>query len=115
MNNSSLTQLKCEPCSGKTPKLSLDEVQKKLSELNEWQLNDNKEMIFKKFSFKNFKTSMKFTNIVGQISELEGHHPNISLGFGYSIIMIHTHAIKGLSVNDFILASKIDKIDLKNI
>ena len=51
MNNSSLTQLKCEPCTGKTPKLSLDEVQKKLSELNEWQLNDNKEMIFKKFNF----------------------------------------------------------------
>ena len=55
MNNSSLTQLKCEPCSGNTTKLSPEDIQKKLQELNEWQLNDNKEMIFKKFDFKNFK------------------------------------------------------------
>ena len=110
-----LSDLKCEPCSGKTPKLNSNEIIKYLKKTNNWTVNNEQEMIFKKFSFKNFKTSMKFTNIVGQISELEGHHPNISLGFGYSIIMIHTHAIKGLSVNDFILASKIDKIDLKNI
>jgi len=110
-----LTELKCEPCSGKTPKLNSEEISKYLKKINNWTVNDEQEMIFKKFSFKNFKTSIKFTNIVGQISELEGHHPDISLGWGYSIIMIHTHAIKGLSVNDFILASKIDKIDLKNI
>ena len=62
MIKSPLSQLKCEPCSGNTPKLSLDEIQKKLSELNEWQLNDNKEMIFKKFSLKNFKKALHFTN-----------------------------------------------------
>ena len=110
-----LTELKCEPCSGKTPQLNSEEISKYLKKINNWTVNDEQEMIFKKFSFKNFKTSIKFTNIVGQISELEGHHPDISLGWGYSIIMIHTHAIKGLSVNDFILASKIDKIDLKNL
>ena len=54
MINSPLSQLKCKPCSGDTPKLSLDEIHEKLSEINEWKLNDNKEMIFKKFIFKTF-------------------------------------------------------------
>ena len=111
MNNSSLTKLKCEPCSGNTSKLSSEDIRKKLSELNEWQLNDNKEMIFKKFNFKNFKKALEFTNLVGNIAEFEGHHPDISLGWGYSIVMIHTHAIKGLSVNDFVLALRIDELN----
>ena len=51
------------------------------------------------------------TNLVGKIAENEKHHPDISLGWGYCLIMIHTHAIKGLSKNDFILASKIDLIE----
>ena len=110
MNNSSLTKLKCEPCSGNTPKLSSEDIRKKLPELNEWQLNDNKEMIFKKFNFKNFKKALHFTNLVAELAEEEGHHPDFSLGWGYCLIMIHTHAIKGLSINDFILAAKIDKI-----
>jgi len=107
---SNLIDRKCKPCSGNTPKLSLDEVQKKMLEINDWKLNDKKEMIFKKFKFKNFIKSLQFTNEVGNISEEEGHHPDISLGWGYCLIMIHTHAIKGLSINDFILAAKIDQL-----
>ena len=114
MINSSLSQLKCKPCSGNTPKLSLDEIQKKLSEICEWQINDNKEMLFKKFKFKSFKKALHFTNLVGELAEEEGHHPDISLGWGYCLIMIHTHAINGLSINDFILAAKIDKITQQN-
>ena len=114
MNNSSLTQSKCKPCSGNTPKLSSDDIQKKLPELNEWQLNDNREMIFKKFNFKNFKKALHFTNLVSELAEEEEHHPDMSLGWGYCLIMIHTHAIKGLSINDFILASKIDQIIEQN-
>ena len=69
------------------------------------------EMIFKKFKFKSFKQSLNFTNIIGELAELEGHHPDISLGWGYVLVMLHTHAIKGLSLNDFVLASKIDNLD----
>ena len=65
--------------------------------------------IEKKFNFKNFIESQKFINIVGNISENERHHPDISFGWGYAIIKIYTHAVEGLSENDFILASKIDK------
>ena len=77
-----------------------------------WDIVKGKGEIFfleKKFLFKNFLESQKFINIVGKISEEEGHHPDISFGWGYAKIMITTHAIEGLSENDFILAAKIDK------
>ena len=74
-------------------------------------------MIFKKYNFSNFKKAMNFALKVGDISEVEGHHPDISLGWGYCLIMIHTHAIKGLSVNDFILAwtkvMNLDRFDIR--
>ena len=108
MDKKELSQGKCEPCSGNTPKLSFDEVSKYLSELNQWSVNDNQEMIFKKYKFSNFNNALKFANNVGKLSDKEGHHPDISIGWGYCLVMVHTHAIKGLSVNDFILASKID-------
>ena len=64
----------------------------------------------KKFDFKNFIDSQKFVNKVGRISEDEGHHPDIIFGWGYAKINITTHAITGLSENDFILAAKIDQL-----
>ncbi len=108
MNN--LSEKKCIPCSGKTPKLSILEINSKLSEIQDWKINNDKEMIYKKFNFNNFKKALQFANRVGDIAEIENHHPDISLGWAYCLIIIHTHAIKGLSENDFILAAKIDKI-----
>ena len=64
----------------------------------------------KEFKFKNFVQSQNFINQVGTVSETEGHHPDILFGWGYAKIQITTHAIQGLSENDFILASKIDKL-----
>ena len=110
MENNNLSQGVCEPCSGNTHKLSFEEISKYLSQLNDWTVNDNQEMIFKKFKFNNFTKALIFTNKVGDLAEKEGHHPDISVGWGYCLVMVHTHAIKGLSVNDFILASKIDLI-----
>ena len=106
-----LKNLKCVPCSGKTQILKPEEISKYLSQLDGWSVNDEQEMIFKKFRFKSFKKALEFTNSVGNIAEFEGHHPDISLGWGYSIVMLHTHAIKGLSVNDFIVAIKIDELN----
>ena len=108
MIKNDLSKSKCEPCSGNTPKLNYEEISLYLSKLNNWSVNDNQEMIFKKFKFSNFKKAIFFANNVAEISEKEGHHPDISIGWGYCLIMLHTHAIKGLSINDFILASKID-------
>ena len=108
---SNLSNLKCTPCSGKTPKLNYDEISINLKQLSNWSINEEKEMLFKKFIFNTFKEALNFTNYVANLAEKEGHHPDISLGWGYCLIMIHTHAIKGLSINDFVLASKIDLID----
>ena len=108
--NKELSNLKCQPCSGKTQKLNDDEILLNLDKINEWNINDDKEMIFKKFKFKNFKKAILFTNLVADLAENENHHPDISFGWGYCLIMMHTHAIKGLSLNDFILAAKIDEI-----
>ena len=109
-----LDNSKCTPCSDKTPKLNHDEISINLKKLYNWNVNDEKEMLFKKFTFKNFKAVLNFTNSVGELAENEGHHPDISFGWGYCLIMIHTHAIKGLSINDFILAAKIDQIIQQN-
>ena len=106
-----LLKLKCEPCSGKTPVLDSEQITNNLKKINNWKVNEEQKMIFKKFNFKNFQQSLNFVNQVGILAEKEGHHPDISLGWGYCLIMVHTHAIKGLSINDFILASKIDLID----
>ena len=62
------------------------------------------------FKFKNFIESQNFVNKVGEIAEIEGHHPDMWFGWGYAKIKIFTHAIKGLAESDFILAAKIDKI-----
>ena len=110
-DSAELNKKKCTPCSGNTPKIDTNGIIKNLKKLDNWELNDNKEMIFKKFKFNNFKQSINFINKISLIAEQEGHHPDISFGYGYCIVLIHTHAIKGLSINDFILASKIDKID----
>ena len=87
------------------------QISENLSKLDNWSVNDEQKMIFKKFKFKSFKHALNFINKVGEIADAEGHHPDISLGWGYSLIMLHTHAIKGLSINDFIMAAKIDVID----
>jgi len=108
-----LENKKCKPCTGNTEILTFDKKNQLISDLNDWTLNDNKDMIFKKFIFNNFKNTLHFVNLIGNLAEEEGHHPDISLGWGYCLIMIHTHAIKNLSINDFILASKIDKIEKK--
>ena len=74
-------------------------------------IKNNKGVFFleKKFKFKNFLESQNFVNLVGKISEEEGHHPDLSFGWGYAKVTITTHAIEGLSENDFILAAKIDR------
>ena len=108
MNNLLLKDLKCEACNGKTPKLAPEKIIENLNKLNNWNLNKEGEMIFKKFEFKNFKQALKFVNIVSDVANKEAHHPDISFGYSYCLIMIYTNAIKGLSINDFILAAKID-------
>jgi len=108
-----LLDKKCVPCEGNLSPFDLSEIHKYQKKVDGWNIIQNKKNIYlleKKFNFKNFLQSQKFVNEVGKVSEEEGHHPDITFGWGYAIINITTHAIEGLSENDFILAAKIDKI-----
>ena len=107
-----LINKKCLPCEGGIMPFDISEIHKYQKKVDGWDvLKDEKKIFFleKKFNFKNFLDSQNFVNQVGKISEEEGHHPDISYGWGYAKINITTHAIEGLSENDFILAAKIDK------
>ena len=107
-----LLKKKCTPCEGNISPFDLSEIHKYQKKVDGWEVVKGEKNIYfleKKFTFKNFLESQNFVNQVGEISEKEGHHPEILFGWGYAKISITTHAIEGLSENDFILAAKIDK------
>lgn len=103
-----LIQKKCIPCEAGTPPLKEEEIKKLLGQISAWALKD--EHLYKKFKFKNFVEAMKFINKVAEIAENEGHHPDFSVHYNKVEIELFTHAINGLSENDFIVAAKIDNI-----
>ncbi len=104
-----LTQGHCVPCEGGTIPLTEVEVATYLTILKTpWHVTDEGKKIEKKFGFKNFKGSMEFVNKVAELAESEGHHPDIAISYDKVDIRLSTHAIGGLSTNDFILASKIE-------
>ena len=107
-----LLKKKCQPCEGGVIPFDISEIHKYQKKVDGWEILEQKKIFFlyKKFNFKNFKESQIFTNKVGEISEHEGHHPDLSFGWGYAEVKITTHSIEGLSENDFILAAKIDQI-----
>ncbi len=110
---SDLLDKKCVPCEGGVLPFDISQIHKYQKKVDGWEIKkDEKEIFFieKIFKFKNFLQSQNFVNKVGELSEKEGHHPDILFGWGYAKINITTHAIQGLSENDFILAAKIDKI-----
>jgi 4a-hydroxytetrahydrobiopterin dehydratase len=112
-NMNELFNKKCVACEGSTLPFDITEIHKYLKKVDGWDVKKNRDdshFLEKKFKFNNFLDSQRFINFVSEISENEGHHPDISFGWGYANIKIYTHAIKGLAENDFILAAKIDRI-----
>ena len=108
-----LAKKKCVPCDGKIPGFDITQIHKHLKMVDGWEVKSDENKIYyllKQFKFKNFLESQNFVNKVGEISEKEGHHPDICFGWGYAKIKIFTHAIKGLHESDFILAAKVDQI-----
>lgn len=100
---------KCVPCEGGVPTLERDEVNELLQSLPEWISYMGGTTLRREYKFKNFAEAIDFVNKTGHIAESEGHHPDIELGWGYVNIKLMTHAISGLSMNDFIMASKIEE------
>jgi len=129
-----LSDKKCVACEGGVPPLTKAEAEKYLSQISKnWHLEDspphqmgnakavngNKiphsgvgaRSIWAEFKFKNFKENMAFVNKIADIAEAEGHHPDLKINYNKLRVDLSTHAISGLSENDFILAAKIDKLN----
>jgi 4a-hydroxytetrahydrobiopterin dehydratase len=105
-----LIQKKCVACEGDVPPLNRVEAEVLMKQLNAWTLSGDDRWISKEFKFKDFKEALAFVDKVGAIAESEGHHPDIQLSWGKVVVELTTHAIKGLSENDLILAAKIDQL-----
>ena len=102
-----LVAKKCVPCEGRTPPFEAEKVQEYLQEVEGWEAQENK-LITKTFKFKNFQEAISFVNRIANLAEEEQHHPDIIIRYRKVTFELATHAIKGLSENDFIMASKID-------
>jgi 4a-hydroxytetrahydrobiopterin dehydratase len=105
---SGLADKTCIACSGKTPKLSAQQVAEHLSQVTGWSVTDSH--LTKKWKFRDFAEALTRVHAIGVIAESEGHHPDIRFGWGYLEVSLSTHSIGGLSENDFILAAKIDAL-----
>lgn len=105
---SNLTDQHCKPLPEGSPALSPDDVQKYLGQVDNWEVVEDGRKIHKAFTFPNFVKALEFVNAVGDLAEKEEHHPDILLTYGKAEITIWTHTVGGLSVNDFILAARID-------
>jgi 4a-hydroxytetrahydrobiopterin dehydratase len=107
----SLVEQRCKPCEGGVAPLTIDEAQSLMKQLNEaWKLAPDGRSIRAEWKFRNFYHTMSFVNAVAHIANAEDHHPDMEVGYGYCRITFNTHAIGGLSQNDFICAAKVDAL-----
>ena len=108
---SGLAERSCVPCEGGVPPLSADEAAAHLRSLHgDWKLSDTGRSIARAYRFRDFYRTMSFVNAVAHIANAEDHHPDLEVGYNYCNVRYTTHAIQGLSENDFICAAKIDRL-----
>ena len=106
-----LRQGTCKPCEGGVEKMTREDASRQLSELSHWELNDSATAISRSWKRKDFKDALAFMNRIGEIAEADQHHPDLHLvGYRNVEVELTTHAIGGLSENDFILAAKIEGV-----
>lgn len=107
---SELLRKSCVPCEGSVPALTTSATQTLLLQVPNWSLTDTETAIVRIFNFNNFYETMAFVNAVAYIAHQEDHHPDLTVEYRRCVIRYQTHAIKGLSENDFICAAKIDQL-----
>ena len=106
---SDLASRECVPCRGGVPPMQGDEIKKFLAQLVGWEVV-REHHLQKAHTFRDFREALHFVNRVGELAEAQGHHPDISFGWGHATLTIWTHKIDGLTESDFILAAKIDAL-----
>ena len=102
-----LTERHCKPCEGGMDPMSREEAQAVLHEIPGWDLSDDAKAISRRFEFKGFFRTMSFINAMAWIANQENHHPDFSAGYNFCLVNFTTHAVDGLSENDFICAAKV--------
>jgi 4a-hydroxytetrahydrobiopterin dehydratase len=108
---SELSEKKCKPCEGGIDPLTRDQAQALMQQLHaDWRLSDDAKSLHREWKFRNFFHTMSFVNAVAHIANAEDHHPDLEVGYGVCKMKYTTHAIGGLSENDFICAAKVDAL-----
>jgi 4a-hydroxytetrahydrobiopterin dehydratase len=115
MTTENLSSKKCVPCEVGGVPLPHEEMHALLKEIPLWTLSSDTKKIFRLCTYKNFRTALDFVNKVGDVAESEGHHPDIFINYNKVTLELTTHAVGGLTENDFIMAAKIDKINFTPI
>lgn len=105
-----LRQRSCKPCEGGVNPLTKPEAASLLAQTPGWVLNDNADEIRRTFNFKNYYETMAFVNALAWIAHREDHHPDIEVGYKQCNVRYSTHAVRGLSENDFICAAKLNDL-----
>jgi len=105
-----LASRKCEPCRGGISPIPREEAEGMLPEIPGWELEEGATKIRKTFRFRDFAQAMEFARKVGDVAEEEGHHPDITVGWGYCAVVFQTHKIRALHQNDFIMAAKVNSL-----
>jgi 4a-hydroxytetrahydrobiopterin dehydratase len=99
----------CVPCRGDVPPLEGEELEALSRQVPEWEVVEEHHLK-REFRFGNFREALAFAGKVGELAEVEGHHPDICFGWGYVTVSLRTKKIKGLHENDFIMAAKVDRL-----
>lgn len=107
---SHLAEQSCTPCRGGVPPLTREAAEQYRRETPDWELKDDGTRIERPYRFKSFREAFAFVEEAAALAEAEGHHPDISFGWGYATVSLRTKKIKGLHENDFIMAAKLDRI-----
>jgi 4a-hydroxytetrahydrobiopterin dehydratase len=111
---SELATRKCKPCEGGVAPLGRAEAEELLAQISSaWTLSEDARAIRREFTFRDFYRTMSFVNALAHIANIEDHHPDLEVGYSYCRVTYSTHAIRGLSENDFVCAAKVDLIPLK--
>jgi 4a-hydroxytetrahydrobiopterin dehydratase len=110
MADQELTAKVCEPCRGGIPPMDRAEAEGMLARVPGWTIAGPPDQLERSFKLKNFQSAQDFAVAVGVLAEQEGHHPDITYGWGYCTVRFYTHKIRGLHENDFIMAAKVDKL-----
>lgn len=105
-----LQHKRCLACEAGVRPLTQDDVKNLLAKVKDWKVNSENTKITRRFEFKGFYKTMAFVNAVAWIANQENHHPDMEVGYNYCVVNYTTHAIEGLSENDFICAAKVDAL-----